>query len=653
MSSDWFQGNSLTSLWRQTSEVLVPSCAAEGENRMAPQGQSDFEFAPADAAAGSPTSPGSPAGSRSQSRKGTAQFAGASSRMNTRKPSATKTLAAVAAALALEPGTEELSDEEGVLLRKKSFTRTVNRSRFFIEHGDSANLSDAFEVEERPIGRGGFGCVRRARARGSGTERAIKTVYRRDLREEGMVRREVDILRQLDHPSVCRLFSTFTEGNKMHLVMEMVKGKDLYDYIQDVLMTEGANAIDEPFAFRVIGQIFGALNYCHERGVVHRDIKPENIMVGEYERIKLIDFGLAAVKRRKPSKSSPLQHRPSPSFQGTFAYAAPEVQEREVPAEPSMDIWSAGMVLHTLLVGELPEPEVREGTAPIDRSLETYRDTSAQAMDFLLDLVVADPDRRIRAGEALARCRKMGGGQGPGAMMARFRRKSRGGTADAAAGGAEVSAGVWAKRCKKAFLEFHQSKSLRRAVLTAIAMQSADQAAQELQARFLQVDRDGNGCLSKQELADCFIGQLSEGTCTEACDWIETVFSSVDTDGSEEIEYSEFLAATLEEGARRSEQAMRDAFNTFDLDGSGKISLAEFARIMNEPEETIQKLLPEFDRDRDGEIDFDEFKAIVDAQQGTNMADARRAQRPPGCFGVKEGASCLPPLPWKQQRRTW
>lgn len=89
------------------------------------------------------------------------------------------------------------------------------------------------------------------------------------------------------------------------------------------------------------------------------------------------------------------------------------------------------------------------------------------------------------------------------------------------------------------------------------------------------------------------------------------MFGSVETDGSNEIEYTEWLVAALAGEHLWSDEAIHAAFRVFDVDNSGKISSEELARITLQSASEMASLMPRFDLDGDGELSFDEFRALV------------------------------------------
>mmetsp|Transcript_42433 Transcript_42433/g.98295 ORF Transcript_42433/g.98295 Transcript_42433/m.98295 type:complete len:611 (-) Transcript_42433:140-1972(-) len=457
---------------------------------------------------------------------------------------------------------------------------SVRRSRFFLEHESGCQLHDIYKVEPQPLGEGGFGTVCRARMHGAeDVVRAVKAVKKKSIATESMVRDEVAILRSLDHPYICRLFEIFDGPKCMYMVMEYVDGQELFDYIQQASI--GTQLLTEDFAANIMQQVFSALQYCHSRRVVHRDLKPENVMVQHVAagsskdslEIKLIDFGLAAVCT---SMSRPA----SGSVVGTRCYLAPEACHGG-RAHPASDLWSAGMVLHTLLLGGLPDESVRMGDQPLPVGTEAYAGCSAAAQELLAGLLQADRHKRLTAAQA-----------GACAWLK-----------------AEARAIPGPDRILKtmdAFSVFHRSTMLRRAVLTALAMQAVDHRISDLQAQFLAIDGDKNGRISRSEFARSI---AQPGSMDGTAEWVESVFNALDTDGSAEIEYTEWIAAALQEGELRSDQAIRAAFRVFDVDSSGKISAAEIARVTSQTD--AQDMLPQFDLNGDGELDFEEFRNVL------------------------------------------
>ena len=100
-------------------------------------------------------------------------------------------------------------------------------------------------------------------------------------------RREEEIGEQLDHPSVIKVFEE-KDRSQLYMVMEWVEGRSL----REILNRDGK--FPAARALAITHNICDALAYIHSQGIVHRDLKPENIMIDDEDRVKLIDFGIAA-----------------------------------------------------------------------------------------------------------------------------------------------------------------------------------------------------------------------------------------------------------------------------------------------------------------------------------------------------------------------
>lgn len=461
----------------------------------------------------------------------------------------------------------------------RSGTASVNRKSFVLEHTSSMHLEDIYDITPgKELGAGGFGTVRKATLKSAQTvARAVKTVQKCDMKAEESIRREIAILKHLDHPSICRLIETFEDGRCIYLVLELIDGRELFDEIME------RRSLDERWAAGIMYQVFGALKYCHDKNVMHRDLKPENIMVRHSPeeghglsngapQVVLIDFGMAIVYEGRPVVAS------GSSIMGTNDYMAPEAMRgRCVPAS---DVWSAGMVLHALLVGHLPSSKHE-----IVEFGEAWSDVSCAARDLVKQLLELDASSRMTAAQAKQHAWTRG--IAPVSLSPKH-----------------------VKKMVKNFMSFHSSEKLQRAALTALAMQLTNQQMSEQREQFMAIDSDGNGRISKQELIESI--SASSPLCPQDVrKWAESVFDSIDTDGSQEIDYTEWLAAVIHESTGRSEEAMRAAFRVFDLDGDGKIDEAEFARVVAQTPQEIASLLPQFDTNGDGVIDFDEFKNLL------------------------------------------
>ncbi len=137
--------------------------------------------------------------------------------------------------------------------------------------------------------------MRKIKHKKTGLKRAVKIIEKADLAAEDMQSflKEVVLLRELDHPSIMRVFEFYEDTKFIYLVQEYCQGCELFEHIQQ------RGAIPEVEAARLMKQLFSALNYSHSKKIVHRDLKPENILYAHQPDgpcsfvIKIIDWGTA------------------------------------------------------------------------------------------------------------------------------------------------------------------------------------------------------------------------------------------------------------------------------------------------------------------------------------------------------------------------
>lgn len=276
-------------------------------------------------------------------------------------------------------------------------------------NGDSKKegIYKDFIVKNDTIGQGAFATVKKAIERSTGDSYAVKIINRRKaINTGGMVgvERELDILRRLDHPNIVKLKSFYEDPDNYYLVMELVPGGDLMDFVA------AHGAIGEDATQVITKQILRAIAYVHKMGISHRDLKPDNILIMQDDPIlvKITDFGLAKI-----SDSTTFMK----TFCGTLAYVAPEVITGKFDASQTgsrnnysclVDIWSLGCLVYVLLTAHLPFNGKTQAQMFQKIKLGEYHEAplktveiSDDARDFLHQCLQVDPRDRMTAVEAL------------------------------------------------------------------------------------------------------------------------------------------------------------------------------------------------------------------------------------------------------------
>jgi eukaryotic-like serine/threonine-protein kinase len=210
----------------------------------------------------------------------------------------------------------------------------------FIHSGDQL---DHYRVESLAA-RSGMASIFRATDLRTGQQVAIKIPHP-EMESDPVFferfHREQEIGQRLDHPGVMKVFAE--DGrSQLYMVMEWVEGRLLRQILNDEKKLSPERAV------RIALNICDALGYIHSNGVVHRDLKPENIMVDAEDRIKLIDFGIAAnVSSRRITFTKLSQ------TMGTPDYISPE-QVKGKRGDARSDLYALGVMLYEMLTGRVP-----------------------------------------------------------------------------------------------------------------------------------------------------------------------------------------------------------------------------------------------------------------------------------------------------------
>ncbi|XP_042324670.1 serine/threonine-protein kinase DCLK2 isoform X5 [Sceloporus undulatus] len=204
----------------------------------------------------------------------------------------------------------------------------------------SSTILEKYKVG-KVIGDGNFAVVKECIERSTGKEFALKIIDKgKCCGKEHLIENEVSILRRVKHPNIIMLIEEMDTATELCLVMELVKGGDLFDAITS------STKYTERDGSAMVYNLASALKYLHGLSIVHRDIKPENLLVCEYpdgtKSLKLGDFGLATVVE------GPLY-----TVCGTPTYVAPEIIA-ETGYGLKVDIWAAGVITYILLCGFPP-----------------------------------------------------------------------------------------------------------------------------------------------------------------------------------------------------------------------------------------------------------------------------------------------------------
>lgn len=275
----------------------------------------------------------------------------------------------------------------------------------------------------KQLGEGAFSVVKEGSKRSTAESYAIKIVTKAKLSKEDEValKDEIDVLQDMEHRHIIRLYDVFEEPQHYFLVTEKMMGGELFDRIVQKSYYNEREARDTCLV------LFSAIHYCHRKKVAHRDLKPENLLLtseNDDSDIKIADFGFA--KRVTKPKSLTTQC-------GTPGYVASEILEGK-PYDTQADMWSIGVIVYILLGGYPPFIESNQRTlfrkirkGQYEFHDEYWSQVSEDAKDLIRNLLCVNPDERYTSHKALnnkwigADAKKLAG-QDLGTNLAQFKK---------------------------------------------------------------------------------------------------------------------------------------------------------------------------------------------------------------------------------------
>lgn len=457
------------------------------------------------------------------------------------------------------------------------------------EHVD-AEISQRYDFKpDMEIGAGGYGRVFLATDREAQNRTvAIKKVIIVDGSMRSDFQKEVLIMKDLDHPNICKVFASYDQGRTVYLVMEYCEGGELFERILE------QEVIGEHVTAGIVKQVAGALKYAHGRGVAHRDLKPENVCFSSKDtgnnHVKVIDWGVGFYFGQNLQRMR--------STVGSFAYSAPEVLEAQGSYTSACDLWSLGVLTYIMLCGQAPfsggmalQLEQMRGPCPMEDP--AWRGISGDAKDIIRGLLRHDPAKRITINAALVH------------PWLRIEHSQM----DPAA----------AQRIFRNLRQFSSTCSFFSLCAASVARQLDHRGLEDVQQAFRDMDSNGDGVLELHEVRAGFERVFGSGSA-ELHD-IDDVFTQLDLDGSGAVDYTEFCAAGLGERLSTEVDAVKAAFKAFDVVNDGRITKAELEQVLTSagvgrasPEtytSMAEEMVDRFDRNGDGCLDFDEWLRLM------------------------------------------
>lgn len=236
----------------------------------------------------------------------------------------------------------------------------------------------------KKLGAGKFGKVYLANRKRDKCKCAIKVLNKQQIQKycmEKNVIREIEIMANLRHKNIIRMYQYFHDEKNIYLVIEYAARGEMYKLLQKYVR------FSEPTTAKYICDLSKALKYMHSKNIIHRDIKPENLLLSLDGVIKIADFGW--------SVHAPTSKRKT--MCGTLDYLPPEMIESKSHDE-RIDIWTLGVLTYEFLCGVPPfEAENKSGTYSriLSINLRFPKDISSLARAFIGKLLRKTPENRL------------------------------------------------------------------------------------------------------------------------------------------------------------------------------------------------------------------------------------------------------------------
>ena len=408
-------------------------------------------------------------------------------------------------------------------------------------------LLDKYDVLKQ-LGKGGYGKVYEVKNKKTGEIRACKHLSKLNVKDLDKFRREIEIMKKMDHPNIIQIYEVFESERSLYIIMEECKGGEIFDRIIEHIQNK--QMYSEKDAANIFQQVMSCIQYCHNKNICHRDLKPENILYlnpgSEKDNlIKVIDFGLSQACDRLKTKV------------GTAYYVSPEILNGNYTH--LCDIWSAGVILYILLSGDPPfngpnDSAIYQKVAQMKYTFpeNKWKNVSNEAKDLISHMLVPEKER-FTASQVLEH---------------NWFKNAK-----------DVPLSDIEFNDKNLFMNFVKGSFIKKMGLMFIASRLDENEINNLKNVFSGFDTSKDGQISFEELKKGLMSMKSNKMNEEE---IRESFDAIDVDQNGKIDYTEFIAATMDEANFYKHERLLEAFESFDKDKNGKISKEEFMALMKE-----------------------------------------------------------------------
>ena len=447
-----------------------------------------------------------------------------------------------------------------------------------IPNANALPIKQVYKFEKR-IGGGSFGKVWLAHRKDYPKYKfAIKEINKEEVKNElDLLRREIDVLRAVDHPNIIKLYDTYEESSYIYIVMEYCSGGELFTKITS------QGYLHENEARVYMKKMLHAVSHLHSLGIAHRDLKTENFLFDTTcatKELKLVDFGLS----NKFGRGFEQLH----SKVGTIYYVAPEVLMGNYDAK--CDMWSLGVLLFTMLSGNLPFYDETIGevykklkSAAYSFDKPVWNTVSESAKNLISHLLKVNTEERYSAAEALHH-----------EWFATLTNRH-----------SHMTASI-----VDSFKNFRRRSMFQKEALRLMVKHVPEEKLEKLKELFFSLDASGSGNVEVSALIKA-IDEFESMDESEKQDFL----AGIDVNHTGSINYSEFISAAMYARRELLEEAMWLTFKQLDIDNLGQLTVESLKRSMGVlsreiSDQQIQSIV-ETVNSAGGMITYEGFKSII------------------------------------------
>ena len=476
---------------------------------------------------------------------------------------------------------------------KKKINNISLNNELLISQVNTDPFKDYEEIKS--IGSGSFAKVLLVRNKITGKTRAMKIIKKKNLLSNSSqgstdleILNEINILKQIDHPNVVKIFEFYNSDDAYYLITEYCEGSELFKLISD------KRKLTEIQCAYIMYQVLSAIKYCHKMKIMHRDLKPENILIYKHNKkkdyfdVKICDFGTSQIFKKGEWQSQPC---------GSVYYVAPEVINKKYNSK--CDLWSCGVIMFMLLSNKAPfggknDREILRNVLGGKYNKNFLVNCSDITLDLIGKLLEKEYKERINADKAMKH-----------KFFTQFNIKELIN---------ELNDNDVVDKLINNLKNYKCESILQETALAYLVHNYPDlEEIENAYKLFNKIDVNGDGKITSGILING-IGKYWEGDEKKE---ILNIFEKLDQDHNNYIGYEEFVRAAIDKTIFLDENVLKFAFKYFDINNTGEINYESIRSIFKHHiksesiDESLKKIMDEVDEDKDGKINYNDFCKLM------------------------------------------